>query len=318
MSLWGHAITVARRLARATRPPAEPPWEPWSTTLADQQVGPVRLTGRLTRAGAERLLIVVHGLGGCATSGYAVLLARRAAAAGWTTLRLNLRGADRLGEDFHHAALTADLGAALADPTLAAYRRVAIAGFSLGGHLALHWATAPGDPRVCAVAAVCPPLALAPCADHIDRPSNWLYRSYVLRHLKEIYAAVAARRPVPVPPAAAARIRRLRDWDEATVAPRFGFAGAADYYERASVGPSLDRLRVPSLLLAGTDDPMVPLATVESFLSRADSLLLARRAPGGHVAFPRNLDVGLGGGPGLEGQLLAWLDPLARPRGGAG
>lgn len=307
MNAWGHSITVIRRLARAVRPPVEPAWEPWSTTLVDPRVGPVRLSGRLTAPGAERLLVVVHGLGGCATSGYAVRLAAWAAARGWTVLRLNLRGADRLGEDFYHAGLTPDLDAALADETLAGYERIAIAGFSVGGHLALCWATAAGDARVGAIAAVCPPLALAPCADHIDRPTSWLYRTYVLRHLKEIYAAVAARRPVPLPLEAAARIHRLRDWDEATVAPRHGFAGAADYYAKASVGPRLGRLRLPALLIAARHDPMVPLSSLEPFLAAANGRLLVRRAPGGHVAFPRRLDLGFGGALGLEGQLLAWL-----------
>lgn len=60
--------------------------------------------------------------------------ARVAEAAGLDSLRLNLRGADRMGEDGYHAGLTADLAAALASPELADYRSVGVLGFSLGGH----------------------------------------------------------------------------------------------------------------------------------------------------------------------------------------
>lgn len=314
MPARGHLWTIGARLWRALRPPAEPPWEPWSTSLHDPVVGTVRLTGKLTGAAHERLLLVVHGLGGSCDSAYAVRLAAAAARDGWAVLRLNLRGADRRGEDFYHAGLTADLEAALGSPALDGYREAAIAGFSLGGHVALRLATEPTrDPRLRRVAAVCSPLDLAAGQRAIDRPGHAVYRGYVLRRLVEIYAAVARRRPVPEPVAIARGIRRIRAWDERIVAPRHGFTGADDYYRRASVGPRLDRLAVPALLVVAEQDPMVPVATLEGALSQASPALDVRRAAGGHVTFPRRLDLGLGPRRGLEAQLLHWLDGEARP-----
>jgi predicted alpha/beta-fold hydrolase len=325
MNLHGHCWTVAPRLRHALVPLAAPPSRAWETSLDDPVAGRVRLTGRFAPAGgsAEReLLLAVHGLGGSTESHTAVRTARAAAAAGVACLRLNLRGSDRLGDDFYHAALTADLHAALASPELLPYARIYLLGWSLGGHLALRFAAEEADPRVAAVAAVCAPLDLAASVDAIDRPGLWAYRRSVLRGLKEIYAAGAARRPGALPVREAARIGRLREWDDRIVAPRHGFAGAADYYARASVAPLLPRLRVPALVLAAERDPMVPAATVRPVLQRLESNGGSERLEfrwlrrGGHCGFPVVLDIGGEGkrlgeegeaGGGVERQVIGWL-----------
>ncbi len=316
MALSGHLTTVSalvrRRLAGGPAPQATE----WSTTVVDPKVGEVRLTGRFgegagqtTRADARRLLVGVHGLGGSAESRYLWQLARSAQAAGWAVLRLNLRGADRSGEDFYHGGLTADLHAALADPSLAGYEQIVVVGYSLGGHMALRWATEKGDPRVAAVAAVCPPLDLAAGQRAIDRPTARLYRWYLLGHLREIHGACSRRREQPVSVAEAARISTLLEWDERIVAPRHGYEGARDYYEQASVASRLDRLRVPALLVATQGDPMVPASTVRGALPAASSRIDIRWVRGGgHVAFPRQLDLGETATPGLCPQLLAWVE----------
>jgi len=343
--LWrGHVRTVGARVARALRPAEAPPWREWSTTIDDSMVGPVRLTGKLTpSAGARAVVVMVHGLGGSSESGYLLTAAWAAAEAGLASLRLNLRGSDRLGEDYYHAGLTADLRAALASPELARFETVYLLGYSMGGHVALRYGTEGGtegpgqvDPRVAGIAAVCAPLDLAATGRVLDRPGFWIYRRYLLAHLMEIYREVAARRPVPMPVEEAARIRRFRDWDDRVVAPRHGFDSADDYYRRASVGPRLVRLSVPALLVSSEDDPMVPAETVRPVLEREGtasqiaSRMEVRWVPAaGHIAFPDTVDLGLGtepvpertgrgageegrddgdsAGSRLERQLLSWL-----------
>lgn len=321
--LSGHFWTLSGRLRALLAPPVPPPAVTWSTHLDDPATGRVRLTGLLggpREAGC--LLLLVHGLGGSVGSPYLVAAAAAAERRGLATLRLDLRGADRAGEDYHHAGLTADLAAALASPELARFPCLLLAGFSLGGHLVLRYLTEEPDPRVRAGVAVCAPLDLAAGADAIDAPARWPYRRYLLNHLVEIYAAVAARRPVPVPVARARQVRRLREWDDLVVAPRFGFRDAADYYARASVGPRLAELRRPALLVAARRDPMVPAATLDGVLAARPRSLpgleLRWAERGGHVYFPAGLDLGLPGPPGLEGQLLGWLGARAGPLAGPG
>ena len=306
MTLAGHLWTVATRLRQRARPPCSPSW---STSLEDSRYGSVRLTGELAvPPDARGLVVLVHGLGGCSESGYMMRQAAAVTGRGLACLRLNLRGADRRGEDFYHAGLVEDLEATLASREVAPYEEIFLWGNSLGGHTVLRWALAPTDPRVRAVAAVSSPLDLFASSRSFAMPSRWPYRRYVLKALRDIYAAVAARREVPLSVEKADRIRGLREWDEKIVAPRHGFADADDYYQRMSVAPQLRELAVPALYVGSEADPMVPADTVRPALSRASPSLQQRWTPrGGHMAFPGKLDLGLGADLGLEGQVLHWL-----------
>jgi uncharacterized protein len=296
MSFRGHLWTVAPLLRHRLRGARFLEARPWETALEDPKVGTVRLSGWLREVpGSGEILVLVHGLGGGTESHYLGGGVAAAEAAGISSLRVNLRGSDRRGEDFYHAGLTADLHAALASGELRRYERIHALGYSLGGHVTLRLGAEAGDPRLAAVAAICSPLDLAMSQREIDSPRRWPYRRYLLKGLLDIYAAVAARHPVPLPVEQARRIRTIREWDDRVVAPRHGFADAADYYARESVAPRLPGLRVPALLLASEWDPMVPAHTVRAALGA-----LPRPAPrlqvrwvvgGGHDSFPRALEV---------------------------
>jgi predicted alpha/beta-fold hydrolase len=204
MPIRGHLWTIAPFLRRRLRRAPFPASRSWETALEDPKVGTVRLSGRLRETpGSEEILVLVHGLGGGAESHYLRGAVAAAEAAGISSLRVNLRGSDRRGEDIFHAGLTADLHAALASAELRGYRRVYALGYSLGGHLALRLGTEPGDPRLAAVAAICSPLDLALAQREIDSPRRWIYRRYLMNGLYAIYAAVAARHSmtpaVPLP-----------------------------------------------------------------------------------------------------------------------
>lgn len=310
MSIAGHFWTLSTNVRHSLAPWAAPPGEPWSTTLVDPKVGEVRLSGELHRTGSPVLVIAIHGLGGSIASHYVVRTATAAAALGLDCLRLHLRGADRSGEDFYHAGLTADLSAALRSAALAGYARVLVVGHSLGGHMTLRWALAPDDPRVRAVASVCAPLDLAAGCAAIDQPGRFLYRGHVLGGLKAIYAAVAARRAVPTPLAKIRRISTIREWDRHAVVPRHGFVSVDDYHRSTSVAPRLADITLPALIVSAPADPMIPAATIAPHVRTLPGHVVHRWATrGGHVAFPEASDLGLGGDPatGLFGQVLSWL-----------
>ena len=305
-----HAWTIGpnfwHELARRTAPAAEP----WSTTLHDAQAGAVTLHGALRREAGTRgrsCLVIVHGLGGSFDRHYCTTAALAAQHAGLSCLRFGLRGADRQGQDFYHGGLWADVHAAVSSEALADFEALYVLGYSLGGHVSLRYALEEPAPRVRAVAAVCAPLDLELSARHIDAPRSYVYRRHVLAGLNQIYAAVARRRSVPTPLPRVCSAHSLRTWDSLTVVPRFGFDGVADYYASMSVGPQLARLRVPSLLVQSTLDPMVPPWTYERHLARPAPRLQVRRvAAGGHVAFPHVADAA-GRRGSLELQILEWL-----------
>ncbi len=312
--IHGHLWTIRPFISakiRGIRPPAS---VHWTTSIEDPRYSQITLSGRLgPHGGADELLLVVHGLGGSEASFYMADAAHAAERAGMDCLRLNMRGADHSGEDYYHAALTADLHGALAADALADYKRVYVLGYSLGGHTSLRYATERRDPRVRAVAAICPPVDLARGAAEIDRPRSSIYRRHLLDGLKQIYREVARRRDVPLPLEEAMAIRTIRDWDEEIIAPRFGFAGAADYWAKATVGPLLSQIEIPALTISARHDPMVFDHSSRPALEGARNIRSLFTERGGHVGFPPDLDLNLGYSGRVEDQVMAWMKEAGRP-----
>lgn len=309
MSWTGHAWTMGAYVRRWLRPPVPPPSEDWTGVVEDPVRGPLRLTGRLSRVdSAPGLVVLVHGLGGCADSSYLVAGAEACLAAGLSCLRLNLRGADRRGEDIYHAGLTADLRAAVTSDVARSHPRVWVIGYSMGGHIGLRMVVEDEESPVRAVAAICPPVDLLATSRLLDSPSRWPYRTYLLRQLTEIYSEVARRHPEGPTVEAVAAVRSFMEFDSLVVAPRYGFRDARDYYRKASVAPLLSSLKVPSLVVAAVEDPMVPAASLDEVIAApSENLEVVWGSRGGHLAFPRSFRVHHGDGEAWEPQVVRWL-----------
>jgi len=307
-SVAGHLWTIVPALVTSLQQAPER-CRPFATVLKDPVQGPVRLTGFLTEiAESDTIVLIVHGLSGNATSPYCLSAARAARQAGFSSLRLSLRGADYSGEDILHGGITQDLWAALGAPELARYRNVLLFGYSVGGHIVLRAAIEHADARLRAAAAICPPLNLDSATASFDRPARSAYRRYIFRGLNKAYNVTAARGRVRVPAAVVSRARSCRERDSLTVVERFGFKSVQDYYERESVAPRLSGLRIPSLVVASRQDPLVPPDTVMPALVGASAALSVTWLDGGgHVYFPRNLSLGEQAPPGLEHQVMRWL-----------
>ncbi len=308
----GKFWTVAPAALSYFRPPAAPPHEPFRLAVQDPTVGRLVLSGALHAPPAARaILVALHGLGGSADSSYMRQFATAAIGAGYACLRLNHRGAELAAQDYYHAGLTIDLESVLAAEELARFDRLAIVGFSLGGHAALRYAAErPGatDPRLSCVAAICAPLDLDLGATALDSPAAWLYRRYILPGLRQHLDAVETLRPVPADRARRARVRGIREWDDLVVAPRWGFASAEDYYARASVAPILEQIVLPTWIVESENDPMVPVWTLTNALARVSaSTEVTWTLRGGHVGMPADLDLGRPGPKGLHAQLVTWI-----------
>jgi hypothetical protein len=277
----------------------------------DARFGSVRLSARLSAPpSANSLLVLVHGLGGSSQSPYLFPATAAAHALGVATLRVSLRGADLRGEDFYHAGLTDDLRSYLAHPELAQFTRVALLGYSLGGHLCLRYASEKPDGRVVAVSTLCAPLNLDLSSQAFDAARFGLYRHHVLKSLKAMYRQVALRHDVTPTAAEADRIATIRQWDEQIVAPRHGFASAVDYYTRVSVGPRLHQIEVPTLVAYAQCDPVVPPQIMLDSLNRSPAAVeVWKISRGGHIGFPQGqAPVGSAAhAGGVDVQLAHWL-----------
>ena len=307
VSLKGHFWTLGPFLRHNMLPPRVPEWAAWETSLEDGVVGTLQLSGRLSQSASDTVVVIIHGLGGSATSYYGRKAAVAASHAGVDSLRLNLRGADRGGADFYHAGLTEDLDAALQSRALEGYENILLLGYSLGGNMMLRYLAGEPDRRVRAAATVCSPIDLKAGARAIDRPRGVFYRRHVLSALKDIYRNVAAQREVPVPIREAARIDTIELWDERIIAPRYGFAGAEDYWAQTSACNVLERIETPTLFVAAEGDPMVLIDSVRPWLQNATTLRRVVTSHGGHVGFPRKVDLGLGNEGTVEDQIIQWM-----------
>ena len=83
-------------------------------------------------------------------------------------------------------------------------------------------------------------------------------------------------------------VTTFREFDDRYTAPLHGFRDAEDYWARASSGPLVPEIRVPTLIVSSLDDPFLtphcfPVAAAE----RSFWVHLETPAHGGHVGFVR-------------------------------
>jgi predicted alpha/beta-fold hydrolase len=299
----------------ALRMPVAPEPEVWGTELEDPHWGTVRITGHHRKQpGSSECVLLAHGLGGSSGSYYALRGAAAVASMGMDSLAISLRGSDRLGEDFYNIALFADLVAACGSPELAHYDRIYALGYSMGGYVTMHFARNTQDPRVKAAVTMCTPLDLKSAQVYIDSKRAWFYRHHCLNGLKSIYEAVAKTNPERVPSdnARVQAVKTVWEWDDLTIAPRYGYDSPEHYYEGLTLRRHLGSFKVPTMLVASDDDPIIPPRTIRPFLDSAKNardhgLQVKWVSKAGHLTFPTNLDLGFGPELGIEPQILQWF-----------
>jgi len=214
---------------------------------------------------ARLTLIALHGLNGSSDAHYMRGLAAKAFEGGMNVVRLNQRNCgntEHLSEGLFHSGLTADAAHVVHELThvdrLPAF---AVAGYSLGGNLALKLAGEYGPhapASLVAVAAVSPIIEISECTRALERPENRIYQWNFVRDLKKRMRRKDRCAPGRFDLARLDRVATVREFDEVYTAPYFGFRDAEDYYHRASAMRVVDRISVPALVITAEDDPFVP------------------------------------------------------------
>jgi predicted alpha/beta-fold hydrolase len=164
---------------------------------------------------------------------------------------------------------------------------VFVLGFSMGANIILKMAgeMAGAAPEALhAILAVAPPIDLAATARNITSGFNRVYdRAFVrslLRHVEHRRREMPDSRLVEL----TCTPRGIYEFDNLITAPLSGFAGADDYYARASAGPLLQSIRVPTLIITAADDPLIPVRVFDAFpLSPLVQLHVTEG--GGHVGY---------------------------------
>lgn len=245
-----------------------------------------------TAARAHPALLGLHGLEGSSTAHYMRGLADKAFRRGFNVILLNQRncgGTEALSEGLYHSGLTADAAHVIAELGREGINRIVVAGYSLGGNLALKLAGEYGEAAPSSLKGVCavsPVMDLARCVEALERRQNFVYQWNFVRGLKARMRRKAAAHPGRFALERLGGVRTVRQFDEHFTAPHFGFAGASDYYHRASAMRVIDRIAVPALIVTAEDDPFVP---VEPFrdprLAANPHITLIVTRHGGHCGF---------------------------------
>ena len=313
----GHAMTIFA-WARTRQFPALPAPEARPFRLSDDATVVAHCYWQRERAAAATL-VALHGLEGSSEAHYMRGLAHKAWQRGWNAVLLNQRncgGTEHLSKGLYHSGLTADPRQVMR--MLAAEERLrafGVVGYSLGGNLTIKLAGELGDgtdPPIRGVVAVSPTIDLATCVHAIERRSNVVYEWNFVRHLK-----ARMRRKVDVLPgsfdlSALGPIRTIRAFDDAYTAPHHGFAGAADYYHRASAMRVVDQIRIPALILTAQDDPFVPPAQFQNAAVRSNPHVQVRiERHGGHCGFVAAAENG-SDGYWAEDVAVQFLAPVMR------
>ncbi len=297
----GHKQTLYAWARRRRFPNLPPPVERYFDVATDARV--LTHCHWHPRPADHPTLLLLHGLEGSSLAHYMSGISEKAWAAGWNIVRLNQRncgGTERLSRGLYHSGLTHDplfvIRELIERDGMAA---VVVAGYSLGGNLALKLAGELGDgapPELKAVCAVSPTMDLGVCVEALERRSNFAYEWNFVRNLKARMRRKAAAFPGDYPLDALRRVWTVRQFDEAYTAPHHGFRDATDYYYRASAMRVIERIRVPALILASEDDPFVPISSFrDPAVTGNPNIHVVITPHGGHCAYVEHGEDGYDG-----------------------
>ncbi len=290
----GHLQTIYAALAPAPRIAYRR--ERWGTPDGDfvdlDGAGP-ESTGRSSpelTGKSSPVLALFHGLEGSSASPYARAIAARALAAGFRCVVPHFRGCsgelNRLPRAYHSGD-SEEIGWILK----ALSRTTGIlhaCGISLGGNALLKYLGEQGEhaaPRK--AIAISAPLDLAAAGGALDTGlSREIYTRIFMRTLKKKTFQKLDRKQISVDARRLRNARTFWEFDDAVTAPLHGFLGADDYWARASSGPWLGRIRVPTLVLNARNDPFMPATALDAITDVPPNVVLEFPRSGGHAAFP--------------------------------
>jgi predicted alpha/beta-fold hydrolase len=269
---------------------------------------------------ADRMALLVHGLGGSHRSGYMLRMTALLLTQGLRVARLDLRSAGSgaaLARRSYNAGCSDDVRDAVEE-----MRRwspaspLVLLGFSLGGNIVLKLAGEAATRPIRGlegIAAMAPPIDLVHCAALLAAPRNRFYDQFFVRALRfQVH-----RQQRYFPDIRCFRFPRrmtVRLFDELYTAPRGGFADALDYYRRSSAVALIPRIAVPTFILTARDDPFIGAEPFET-LPKLRHVEIQVAAHGGHLGFLGR--DGAGGIRWAEQRLAEWVQRVPSSANGS-
>lgn len=242
---------------------------------------------------ARPTIVLLHGMGGHATSGYMLSMASRLLSANYNVILWNNRGAGCSGSKccrFHHPGYTDDIR--LLTEYLSKHRAdwcdggLGAVAFSLGANVLLKYLGEAGEQSMFrAATSISAPLDMETTSKNLRRGLNRIFDRYLLAQQQSELLRENARMSKEERELIE-NARSVWELDDSFTGPRFGFSGASEFYAAHSAIDYLDAIRTPTLLFHAQDDPVVD---VETFTDRdwikTGPLYPALATSGGHTGF---------------------------------
>jgi len=246
-----------------------------------------------SKVGASRMALVLHGLEGDSGRAYVRGMVRALNKRGWDAAAMNFRGCS--GEcnralRFYHSGETEDNHTVLMHIVEREdYAEVALVGFSLGGNMILKYLGEQGTllhSLVKKAVVFSVPCDLASSAVKLSGLSNRFYLKRFLRMLRKKIRMKKQLMPGQITDEGYADIKTFKDYDDRYTSAIYGFAGAEDYWAKASSKPVIPRISIPTLLVNAADDPILaePCYPIDE-AKASPSFFLEIPERGGHVGF---------------------------------
>jgi len=248
----------------------------------------------------QKIIVLIHGLGGSHQSNYMVRMARKLHHKGNKVVRVNLRGCGSgqgLSKLPYSAGNSHDVLKVLhALKAETPNSEIIVVGFSLGANTALKLAGELGmDAKklVQAFIAICPPFDLEHTVRLIEKKMHYFYHQYFL---KKIFQQSI--------PWTAQKFQSLYKFDNEITSPYWGYVDAEEYYQNCSSKHFLNKILVPCYILSAEDDPFVSLEGIEN-IPMSNHVHLWTTKYGSHMGFISRTKLHW-----LDNQILQWIENL--------
>jgi predicted alpha/beta-fold hydrolase len=238
----------------------------------------------------KRIMVLVHGLTGCYESTYMQRMCRRLQKKGYLVLRVNLRfcGPGKgLSRRPYHGGVSEDTRYVLEwIKRLYPTSPVTQIGFSLGGNLTLKMAGEDGSRpsgNLDSIVAVSPPVDLEAAARRMDEKANQLFARFFLSYLRHDVKLMEEMFP-DLPRTDLPQNLDIATFDRLFSAPWAGYRSTAEYYLKCSSVHYVPEIKIPTLILASMDDPVVDGRIIANLPQRENMDVLLTEH-GGHCGF---------------------------------
>jgi hypothetical protein len=240
-------------------------------------------------SGIRGAVILSHGLEGDTSRQYITGMVKNFNNHGFDCLAWNFRscsGEINQTKRFYHSGATDDLETIVKYSLSKSYKKIYLVGFSLGGNLTLKYLGEKGQnlyPEIQKAITFSVPLHLSSSSKKI----GWVYTKRFNKSLIKKILEKSQRFPeFDIDTSNIAKIKTLKDFDDAYTSQLHGFIDAEDYYERNSSLYFLDKINIPTLIINAQNDPFL---SKECFpfeqAKHSEKVYLQTPEAGGHCGF---------------------------------